>query len=121
MKQSHIIIILVLIILLIIGFYKKTNEKLQNSNNKVIFFYTKWCKHSQSFMPIWDKISNINRMNNFQYLKIDCDTAEGTKMAIDFKITQLPTIYIVKNGKRIIYTGDSNGTELNAFLEKHEA
>lgn len=122
MKITHAIIV-ILIILSIIGIYLKINENFQNQNQtkQVLFFYTTWCKYSKMFMPIWEEIVDINRMSDFQYLKINCDTARGEKMAKDFKITQLPTIYVVKNGDRFKYTGDINRSELSHFLAQHEA
>ena len=101
MKITHAIIA-TLIILSIIGIYLKINENFQNQNQtkQVLFFYTTWCKYSQMFMPIWEEIVDINRMSDFQYLKINCDTARGEKMAKDFKITQCFACRII-NDRRL--------------------
>ena len=148
-KKNHILVVSILVIILgvltyfIVDYYKKNylnknyvsntefidennlnNNTNTNNENKVAdlyFFYTKWCPHSKSAMPIMNNFKkqlqdNNNKFNNvsINYIEVDCD--KDKKLADKFSIEGYPTIKLVYNSKVVEYDAKPNLKTLNEFL-----
>lgn len=147
-KKNHILVVSILVIILgvltyfIVDYYKKNylnknyvsntefidennlNNNNTNTENKVAdlyFFYTKWCPHSKSAMPIMNNFKkqlqdNNNKFNNvtINYIEVDCD--KDKKLADKFSIEGYPTIKLVYNSKVVEYDAKPNLKTLNEFL-----
>lgn len=79
---------------------KKLNENNfdEISNSKVAFvdFSAVWCGPCQMIAPILDEVSEEMK-DKIDFFSVDVD--ESSKIAIEYGITSIPTLYIFKNGK----------------------
>ena len=110
---------------------KKRYEKFKNSKPQpqIIMFYTTWCGHSRKMKPIFKEVKNelvtIDKTKNKKKLLkdlvdfklVDCDSDSDNLCSL-FKIKYLPTIILIKDGKKINYTGGPNLEKLYLFLKK---
>lgn len=87
------------------------NKIISNKNYVIILFYSDWCVHCKSFIPIFDEASrynlnidtttnNINEYNedneNFKFIKVNCSDVNSSSkdICINYKIKRYPTIKI---------------------------
>ena len=83
------------------------------------FFGVPWCPHSKKAQPVWndlkteytDKKINEYRIN---FIEVDCD--QDPKTADEFKISEFPTIKLIKNNQVIEYDAKPNKDTLKEFL-----
>jgi thiol-disulfide isomerase/thioredoxin len=94
-------------------------EPLNNTLNKLSLYYTKWCGHSQNFMPEWEKIKKeiaTSELNNIvKCYDIDCDVE---KICSKNGVNGYPTIYLHKtNGQNIVYDGARDISSIIKFVK----
>lgn len=105
---------------------KKRYDNFMNSNPKLYMFYTTWCGHSRKMLPVFEEVQNESLVvdNNKKNMKeivdfkgVDCDK-DSRKLCNLFKIKYLPTLILIKDGKKIKYTGGPELEKLYLFLKK---
>lgn len=69
-----------------------------NSDKKILVdFYATWCNPCKVMTPILEEIAYENE--NIKLVKIDVD--QNQDLAYTYRITAMPTIVIIENGKEI--------------------
>ena len=107
--------------------YTRPDPKLYVPNNEfvstdtllegdLILFYVTWCPHSQKALKDWDlfKKSYSNPEYSISFSEIDCDAQ--SKLAEKYKITEYPTIILVKNSLNYEYDANIQTDALNLFI-----
>ena len=116
-KNKNFVILLVLLSVTLVGagFYYFVRPKIMelysepqtNDTDKIVLYYTEWCGHSQTFIPIFTEFTEFckthEKLKNIIVEKIDC-VAEATKCTAN-NITGYPTILLLKDGKNIEFNG----------------
>lgn len=59
-------------------------------------FGTTWCKPCKELLPV---LEELDKSMDITIVKIDVDVDEHTKLAMDYDVTTLPQICIMRNGK----------------------
>jgi thiol-disulfide isomerase/thioredoxin len=94
------------------------NEFVTDNEKKgeVILFYTEWCPHCKTTMPMW--INYKERFDKKKYSisfrEVDCDAklTEAERYGID----SYPTIILVVNEKRYIYDSEFSPETMDKFI-----
>lgn len=82
------------------------------------FFYTSWCPHCKTAMPVWNKFKEKTssvKGTKINFYEIDCDKDSAT--AEKYKIEGYPTIKLVYKDKVITYDAKPDVDTLNQFLK----
>ena len=79
-----------------------TNQEFENSvknSDKLVFvdFYADWCGPCKMVSPIIAEIGQENK--NIKVVKINID--DEKELTKKYKITSIPTLVVIKNGKEI--------------------
>lgn len=98
---------------------KGKNDKIISYLNKgntvkLMLFYKESCHYCSDFMPVWYKIVN-NLANTVLYEEIECE--KDYKKANEYQITSVPTIILLVNNEKKVYTGDRNYSDILRFLK----
>lgn len=108
---------------------KKRYEDFMNSKPQFLMFFTNWCGHSRKMKPIFDEVKNelvtVDKIKNekkmlkelVDFKEVDCEN-DKSRMCSLFKIKYLPTLILIKNGKKIKYTGGPELEKLYLFLKR---
>tara|TARA_Y100000389_G_C17463920_1_gene523916 strand:- start:2684 stop:3217 length:534 start_codon:yes stop_codon:yes gene_type:complete len=89
-----------------------------NEPADLYFFYTSWCPHCKTAMPIWNKFkenTNTVKGTNINFYEIDCDKDSAT--AEKYNVEGYPTIKLVHNDKVITYDAKPDIDTLKQFLK----
>lgn len=91
-----------------------------NDEVELMFFYTTWCPHCKSAMPIWNKFKEDNQNTvingrKIVFVEIDCDTQES--IAKEYGIEGYPTIKLIKDGQVIEYDAKPDYDTLQEFIQ----
>lgn len=112
-------ILLLLILLMLMRSFKK-REVLDGAD--VIFFYSKRCGFCVRMTGEWEKFKKLNDKNkgktSFLIIKeVDVNTTSlDTSM---YKLTGVPHIVKIENGKKKVYKGDRKGADIYNFCKKN--
>ncbi len=102
----------------IAAFTLENLDRVVQSNSIVLIdFYAEWCGPCKKMTPILNKIADQNK--NIKLLKIDAEKSDN--IASVFKVEEIPTYVIIKNGKQVWRgVGEIDETELKEVLAKME-
>lgn len=81
------------------------------------FFYTTWCPHCKTAMPVWTKLKETMPAYNgvrLNYVEVDCDKDKA--LAEKYDVSGYPTIKLLYKGKVIEYDAKPDLDTLNRFL-----
>jgi thioredoxin len=100
----------------IAAFTLENLDQIVNTNSLVLIdFYTEWCGPCKKMTPILNKIADQNK--NIKLLKIDAEKSDN--IASVFKVEEIPTYIIIKNGRQIWRgVGEMDEVELKEVLAK---
>ncbi len=73
----------------------KENNLTFEKKVSVIDFNATWCMPCKMLKPVIDEISE--ELTEIEFISADVD--ENTKLAMEYKITNIPALIIVKDGK----------------------
>ena len=91
------------------------NEVLKKEGVVVVDFFANWCRPCSMLAPVLEEVQS--EMGNIKIVKVNID--ENQKVAKEYRITNIPTIKIFKNGKEIITrAGFLPKESLIEFIEK---
>jgi thioredoxin 1 len=85
--------------------YQSSSYSFQHVPNKqysvtFLYFTAKWCDACKCIDPLFeDRTELFGEYAHFEMFDVDED--ENDKIAIQYKITKIPTIIVIKNGKVI--------------------
>ena len=85
----------------------------------IYFFYTTWCPHCKTAMPVWKKFKESIgekkvKDTRINFIEIDCD--KDTATADKFKVDGYPTIKLVHGNRVIEYDAKPSLDTLSQFL-----
>ena len=86
------------------------------TEGSLILFYVSWCPHSKKTMDQWNvkKKNYKNDLYKINFTEIDCD--KYTQIADQYKITEFPTIILLKNDKKYIYDAEFDNNTFDIFI-----
>ncbi len=70
-------------------------EVLKSDKKVLIDFYADWCGPCQMVSPIVDEIANEHPEYKVGKINVDDDP----QLAISFKVTSIPSLFVMENGK----------------------
>lgn len=88
----------------------------------LVKFYAPWCGHCKRMAPTWDELAEKFIGNTrVKIAKVDCTLPESKELCSQQEVDGFPTIYIYKNGKKVIeYNGNRSLNDLFEFVSKHD-
>lgn len=97
------------------------NNNRRISEAKIMFFSADWCPHCKKAKPEWDKFSSNFNGKELGYYKIftepiDCTDGENRQIQ-EYSIDGYPTVILIKDGKRVNYSGRITEANLQQFVE----
>lgn len=95
---------------------KEFEANIKSSDKAVLLdFYADWCGPCKMIAPFIDEIAQEN--DDIIVAKVNVDTA--TDLAIDFKVSVIPTLVVLKDGKILsTSTGYRSKEQILALLGK---
>lgn len=100
--------------------FTSTSDTTSASDTADLYlFYTEWCPHSKSAMPIWAKLKEEVGDGKIKGVKInflEIDADKNTEMADKFKVEGYPTIKLVSGNQIIEYDAKPDKDTLLQFL-----
>ena len=83
------------------------------------FFYTDWCPHCKSAMPIWNKFKEkigdkLIKDKKINFIKVNCEKEKA--LAEKYDIKGYPTIKLVDQNKVIEYDAKTDIDTLHQFI-----
>lgn len=72
----------------------KYDEALQSDKPMLAVFYVDWCGYCLKFMPKFKILSKIYK-DKYNFVMINVEEGDNTKLANDIGITGFPTVYIL--------------------------
>ena len=114
-----VLLVAIAIFLMYLKESKKRYEDFMNSKPQFLMFFTNWCGHSRKMKPVFDEVKNelvtVDKIKNEKkmlkeiadFKMVNCEN-DDTRMCSLFKIKYLPTLILIKDGKKIKYTGGPN-------------
>ncbi len=93
------------------------SEVLDADAPVVVDFWAEWCQPCRLLSPTIDKIAD-EYSGKVKVGKVNID--QHQKTSVDFKVTAIPTVLILKNGEVAEkFVGMTNEGDLKAAIEKH--
>ncbi len=133
--EKHLVTLFVFLIFVVAGYYGykqfagSTIENLTGdmppnrriSEAKVMFFSADWCPHCKKAKPEWEKFSSYYDNKEIGFYKIipesvDCTDGENPLIQ-EYSIDGYPTVILVKDGKKVNYSGRITEENLQQFVE----
>ena len=78
-----------------------------------IFMINRWCKPCKKFYPIFEDLCNKSQ-SNLKFIKVDID--EFDEIALEYKVSTLPTFIRFKDGKQSGAVKGPNKAELQELF-----
>ena len=97
----------------------KDGSNGSKGNADLYFFYTEWCPHCKTDMPVWKKFKEqissdgINGVK-INFMEVECEKNKG--LAEKYDVEAYPTIKLVYDGKVIEYDAKTEIDTLREFL-----
>jgi thiol-disulfide isomerase/thioredoxin len=118
-------IVTIIILILLFGFFinkslnKPKKSKSESKSIDMYYFYTAWCPYCKKSFVEWNKFKaewNKKVYNGYTiyFHEVDCDIEEA--LASKYKVTQYPTILMIKDNTIINYDAKPEISSLTIFL-----
>ena len=100
----------------IAAFTMENLDRVIKTNNIVLIdFYAEWCGPCKKMNPVLNRIADQNK--GIKLLKIDAEKSDN--IATVFKVEEIPTYVIIKNGKQVWRgVGEMEEAELTDILKR---
>ena len=82
----------------------------------LILFYDPGFPQTSKFLIEYEKLASNLKKENFVLFKID--STKSSKISNHFKIKELPTIILLKNGQKFVYENEKNANEIEKWLKE---
>ena len=94
----------------------KEHHNKKTLNGELYYFYTEWCPHCKTSMPVWDKFSTgyNHEYYKLSFIKVDCDKDEA--LATKYDIEEYPSVVLVRDGKKYVYDANLEPEILEKFI-----
>ncbi|EPY22551.1 protein disulfide-isomerase [Strigomonas culicis] len=90
---------------------------VQEKKPMFVLFYAPWCGHCKKLHPVFDKLAEAFEKEDVLIAKLD-----ATENDVDrelFEVKGFPTLYFIKNGAGISYSGDRTLEDMTKFVRSH--
>ena len=77
---------------------EKLQEKINNGDKLVVDFYTDWCNPCKMMKPIFEKVSEQFRNENYEVQLYTMNVEKNRDIAVKYGIRAVPTIKVFNNG-----------------------
>lgn len=74
------------------------DEFIKNNKNVIVDFYADWCGPCKQMAPLIDQLHKESN-GKFEILKVNID--HSRELAMKYKISSIPRLFIMKNGKQV--------------------
>lgn len=95
------------------------SDYVESREHTAVMFYAPWCKHSQTFLPVWDHLAQHFESKNVGITKVDC--LADKDLYWQHKIEGFPTIKLFfGSGSKIEpipFTGERDFETVSNFIE----
>ena len=94
-------------------------QETSGKSADLYFFFTTWCPHCKTAMPIWEKLKEQTTSVNgvtINYIEVDCE--KDPTLAEKYKVEGYPTIKLAYNNKVIEFDAKPDLDVLNQFLNQ---
>lgn len=92
-------------------------EVVKHNGPVIVDFWAEWCGPCRQMIPVLEEISK-NFGDKVKICKINVD--ESPKVASDFGIRSIPTLYLFKNGKQIdVKIGLNPKSAIESWINTH--
>jgi len=88
-------------------------DKSKNGKLTVIDFHATWCGPCHAIAPTYEKLSKEYTNTNF----LKCDVDEVKEVAIEYKVTTMPTFIFIKQGQQVARVKGANRALLESTLK----
>ena len=93
-------------------------NELKKSNFSILLLYASWCGHCKIFKPIYIELANEYKNKNLSISFFAIEASSNQQAADDFNVDQFPTMYIIINQTRHLYTYSYNKESFNSYINK---
>ena len=102
--------------------YKENKEFLKKRltyKPELYFFYTDWCPHCKTAMPIWESIRVSSSFNeyNINFMAINCEETKNKSLIKRHNIKDYPSYVLNVNGKSFVYDANLDEDTLKRFIK----
>lgn len=89
---------------------------LAAADTVVYDFYAPWCAPCKQFEPVFDAWKKRWESDRVKFVKVNID--ENKTMVQQFRIRQIPTVIVVRNGREIArFLGAPDAEKIRSLLE----
>lgn len=83
-----------------------------------VLFYGSYCKPCHLFFPVYVNISKYAEEKNLKIKFAKIDAYKSENMTIEFKIEQLPSLFLIYKGQRFFFDGPRTQEAILKFVER---
>ena len=93
-------------------------EEFKKHEQLFVLFYSPWCHHCHSFMPIFVETSKYaeEKKLNVKFAKIDASASKN--MSEEFNLQNIPSVFFLYKDQRLMYEGDRTKEALLKFYKR---
>mmetsp|Transcript_58453 Transcript_58453/g.52672 ORF Transcript_58453/g.52672 Transcript_58453/m.52672 type:complete len:227 (-) Transcript_58453:38-718(-) len=92
---------------------KLMNKSISDNLVFIAYFTSPWCKPCKKFYPVFEELCTKSQ-SNLKFIKVDID--EFDEIALEYKVSTLPTFMRFKNGKQSGSVRGPNKAELQELF-----
>ena len=83
-----------------------------------VLFYGSWCQPCQLFFPVYVNISKYAEEKNLKIKFAKIDAYKSENMTEEFKIEQLPSLFLIYKGQKFFYDGPRTQEAILKFVDR---
>ena len=93
-------------------------EEFKKHEQLFVLFYSPWCHHCHSFMPIFVETSKYAEEKNLNVKFAKIDASASKNMSEEFNLQNIPSVFFLYKDQRLMYEGDRTKEALLKFYKR---